>query len=137
MRGQRRVPLWNVGGAVGEVVYWITATEGNDNLWIDGLLSVTGVKYDGATSITTLPAVDPGSISITTFAVGLGRGVPLHALGTRAYIALRPNPGTGVVTGLINNVPDGSLVIAATKLQLPLFGDPLTLIDCYVPFRLG
>lgn len=95
--------------------------------------SISGIKYDGAFDVTEVPDEDPTVPDILTFPVGLGRANLLG--GGIVYVALRPDPGAGVVTGLISDVPNLSLCLSKVKVSLPLDSDPLILVDVYIPFR--
>ncbi len=121
------------GGSTPETFKTINGIIGGSNLWTSGAQTVSGIKYDGATSNTTVPNANPSTPGIGTFPVGLGRGT-ISGIGT-VYVSLRPNPGTGVVTALQSYVSNGSACLSVAKVQLPVAGFPLILRDVYLLFR--
>lgn len=124
-------PILVPAAAATPAEYILNAIEGGSTLWSSGANSITGIKYDAGTSITTVPNVSASVPAIGTFATGLGRGTLLGA-GT-VYIALRPDPGSGVVTGLISDVPNNQVCLSFLKVRIPLVSDATVLVDVYVP----
>lgn len=118
-------------GGAPSVVYVLNAIQGGSTIWSSGANSISGIKYDAATSILTVPNVDASVPAIGTFAVGLGRASLVG--GGTVYVAVRPDPGTGVVTGLVSHIPNNSVCLSFTKVRIPLVTDSSVLVDVYVP----
>ncbi len=129
----RNIPSRWAGGRQ-DNVFILNNIEGNDNLWTSGAQSIDGIKYDGATSVLTVPNVDASIPSIGTFAVGLGRAT-LLGTGGKVYVATRPNPGTGVVTGILSDIPDNSVILSVVRVSIPLVSDASILVPVYIGYR--
>ncbi len=93
--------------------------------------NINGIKYDAGTSITTVPNVNAAVPSIGTFAVGLGRGV-ITSTGATVYVALRPNPGSGVTTDIISDIPDNQIGLSDRFVLIPLVSDATVLVKVYL-----
>lgn len=114
--------------------YIINNIEGGTTLWSSGLQTITGIQYNGATSITTVPNTNAATPAIGTFAVGLGRGTILGSSG-KVYVALRPDPGSGVTEMLLSDIPNSSVILSISKVAIPLVSDSSVLVDVYIPYR--
>ncbi len=126
-------PLISVGGSSPEVLYVLNNIEGGTVLWTSGAQSISGIQYNAATSVTTVPNASASIPAIGTFAVGLGRASLLG--GGTVYVALRPNPGTGVITGIVSDIPNDSVCLSVVKTTLPLVSDATVLVDVYIAYR--
>ncbi len=120
-----------VGSGDASPVFVINNIVGGDVL--DGAVTpnITGIKYDGGVDVVEVPDEDPTIPSIGSFVTGLGRGVRMDTSET-VYVCLRPDPGTGVITNIISDIPDGQLALSARRVMLPLDSDPDTLVPVYL-----
>ncbi len=128
-RHTQNIPSRWSGGSTGDKFFVINNIVGGSALWTSGGQTITGIKHDFGTSVTTVPNVNPSIPSIGTFATGLGRGI---LSGNFVYVCLRPDPGTGVVTGLQASVPNQSLCLSYGKVSLPLVSDSSVLVTVYL-----
>ncbi len=128
-----RRPLISVGGSTSTTFYLLNNITGGSTLYSSGAQSVTGIKYDAATSNTTVPNSDPTAVAPAAFGTGLGRAT-LLGTSTTVWVAMRPNDGTGVVTGITSDIPNTMFAISISRVTLTaLAGDPTATV--YIAYR--
>lgn len=126
-----RVALRQVNGETA-TRFWTMTIYGDNTIYNSGGFTLQGIDYDGATSATTVPQENPATY-VGAMPTGVGRAV-LSSSSATVWVALRPNPGTGVITDLLSDVPTGVLVLSRYITTLPVFGSPTVTVPVYIPW---
>jgi hypothetical protein len=101
-----------------------------------GATTIKGAKYNGASSVTSVPYADP--VDALGDLPSLPEGLcvaQIISTGEFVYVATRPDPGTGVVVNITSSIPDGSYFISKASVSLEADDAPGTFVSVRLAYR--
>ncbi len=127
-----RIPLRTIRTGTSVNAWQITISSQCDNvIYVNGAVSLLGIDYNGATTITSVPALDPATVT-SGFPSGLGKGT-IVGTTTQVWVAPRTNDGTTTVTDLLQDIPANMSVTARFIVYLPV-GATTVIAPVYIPW---
>ncbi len=131
----RNIPSRWVGSSI-TVFEDLNNSRGNDTLETVGATTITGAKYNGSSSVTSVPFADPNDALSSLGSLPEGLCVAqIISTGENVYVATRPDPGTGVVVNLTSSIPDGSYFISKASVSLDSDDFPGTFVSVRLAYR--